>query len=178
MTRMNWMWAAALAGLMACGGEEGERVDLGAQRNGQQERTDARANWSPELRLLVDSANTAYAAGDYQEAADIFRGITEDQPELGVAWFGLSMAERAMGNDEAADAALAESEARAPGLGRMHEAAADSAQRSPGMQGMPGMPEGHPILPRDQHGMPPGHPPVDGGTDTGTGAGAETSLDG
>jgi tetratricopeptide (TPR) repeat protein len=99
--------------------------------------------------VLVDSANTAYAAGDYQTAADIYRGLTRDEPDLGVSWFGLSMAERAMGNEEAADEALEKAEARAPGLGRMHDAATDSAQRAPGM------PQGHPT-------MPPGHPPVDG----------------
>lgn len=164
MRHMSWMWAAALTGMVACGGgEEGERIELGAERNGQQERTDARANWSPELRMLVDSANAAYAAGDYQQAADIFRGLTEDQPDLGVAWFGLSMAERAMGNEEAADAALAESEARAPGLGRMHDEAADSAQRE---TGVPGMPEEHPS-------MPPGHPPVDGGAEADAGTSTE-----
>lgn len=145
------MCAAALAVLVACGGEEGERVELGESQGrveqGGQGRPDARANWTPELTARVDSANAAYAAGDYERAAAIFTALTEEQPELGVAWFGLSMAERAMGNDEAADAALAKSEARSPGLGRLHEAAVDSASRDPGMpQGHPGIPAGHPPL--------------------------------
>ncbi len=141
------VWTVALAGVVACGGEEGERVELGAPQ--QQERADARANWSPELTARVDDANTAYAAGDYQEAADIFRSITEEQPELGVAWFGLSMAERAMGNEEAAAEALARSEELSPGLGRMHEAATDSTARAPGM------PQGHPTMPMgDSAAMP------------------------
>lgn len=151
MRGTGWVSAAALAVLVACGGEEGERVDLGeSQRSveqGGQSRSDARAGWTPALTARVDSANAAYAAGDYEQAAAIFTALTEEQPELGVAWFGLSMAERAMGNDEAADAALAESEARSPGLGRVHEAAVDSASRDPGLpQGHPGIPAGHPPL--------------------------------
>jgi tetratricopeptide (TPR) repeat protein len=140
------IWTVALAGMVACGGEEGERVELGAPQ--QQERADARANWSPELTARIDDANTAYAAGDYQEAADNFRAITEEQPELGVAWFGLSMAERAMGNEEAAAEALARSEELAPGLGRMHEAATDSTMRAPGM------PQGHPPMGGDSMAAP------------------------
>ncbi len=142
----SWVWTVALASVVACGGEEGERVELGEPQ--QQERADARANWSPELTARIDDANTAYAAGDYEDAAEMWRSITDEQPELGVAWFGLSMAERAMGNTEAADEALARSEELAPGLGRMHQAATDSTARAPGM------PQGHPSVGGDSMAPP------------------------
>lgn len=145
MKLRSWIVALAAVGLVACGGEEGERVELGGEE--PQAREDARANWSPELTAAIDSANALYAADDYEGAAAMFTEITEDNPELGVAWFGLYMAERAQGNDEAADAALAKAEEYSPGLGRMHDAATDSTQRVPSvMEGHPQMPEGHPSM--------------------------------
>jgi tetratricopeptide (TPR) repeat protein len=129
----------ALVAAAACGGEEGERVELGEPQQ-QETRPSARENWSPELTARVDSANAAYAEGDYEAAAAIFTAITEEQPDLGVAWFGLSMAERAMGNEEAAQEALEKAEARNPGLGRMHEAATDPEAKVPmRMEGHPPM---------------------------------------
>jgi tetratricopeptide (TPR) repeat protein len=140
---------AALVGLAACGGEpEGERVELGGQEAA--ERPGARASWSPELTAQIDSANAAYADGDYETAAAMFTAITEEEPELGVAWFGLYMAESAMGNEEAAAEAMAKAEQYAPGLGRMHDAATDSTARVPMM--MEGHPEGE---------LPSGHPSMD-----------------
>jgi tetratricopeptide (TPR) repeat protein len=143
--RTSWVWAVALVAVAACGGEEGDRVELGEQQ--QEARANARESWSPELTARVDSANAAYAAGDYETAREIYTAITEEDPELGVAWFGLSMAERALGNEEAAQAALAEAEARNPGLGRMHDAATDPDARVPlRMEGHPEMPAGHPTV--------------------------------
>lgn len=128
MRRTSWIWVAALVGAAACGGEDAERVNLGGERD---DRPDARASWSPELTAQVDSANAAYAAGDYQDAADRFTAVTQEQPELGVAWFGVYMAESAMGNEDAARAALARAESLNPGLARMHDAAIDSAAEMP-----------------------------------------------
>lgn len=144
MKLRSWMVALAAVGLVACGGEEGERVEMGGSQQSET-RPDARETWSPELTAAIDSANALYAADDYEGAAALFTEITEDNPDLGVAWFGLYMAERARGNDEAADEALAKAEEFSPGLGRMHDAATDSMQRVPmEMQGHPGMPSGHP----------------------------------
>lgn len=146
----SWIIGAALVGLAACGGEpEGERVDLGGQEQ-EAARPDARANWSPELTAQIDSANAAYADDDYDTAAELFTAITEENPELGVAWFGLYMAESARGNDEAAAEAMAKAEEYSPGLGRMHDAATDSSQKVPMM--MQGHPEGE---------LPQGHPSMD-----------------
>ncbi len=143
MRRKSWVWAVAMVAVAACGGEEGERVELGDEP--QETRANARESWSPELTARVDSANTAYAAGDFETAREVYAAITDEQPELGVAWFGLSMAERALGNEEAAQAALAEAEARNPGLGRMHEAATDPEAKVPmRVEGHPQMPAGHP----------------------------------
>ncbi len=139
MRRKSWVWAVALVAVAACGGEEAERVELGDPQ--EEVRAGARESWSPELTARVDSANAAYAAEAYETAREIYTAITEENPELGVAWFGLSMAERALGNEEAAEAALAEAEARNPGLGRMHDAATDPEARVPMLL------EGHPAMP-------------------------------
>lgn len=126
----TWMTAALVAALAACGGEEGERVELGEQQ--QATRENARSTWSPELTAQVDSANAAYAAGDFDTAAEVFTAVTEEHPDMGVAWFGLYMAEKARGNTEAADAALAKVNELSPELAPAHD--------SGGMT----MPPGHP----------------------------------
>lgn len=122
--------------LAACSGEEGQRVELGADT--AQSTQIRRADWPEGLAARVDSANAAYADSAYATAAEIFRSATEEHPEIGTVWFGLYMAENAMGNTEAAAAALERAEALNPGLSQMHEAA-ESGQ-------MPGMPAGHPPL--------------------------------
>lgn len=129
--------ALAVLTLAACTGEEGQRVELGADTaESTQQR---RADWPDGLAADVDSANAAYAAGDYEAAAGMYRSLTEEHPGIGTLWFGLYMAEHALGNTEAAAAALERTEAVTPGLGQMHEAAESAAT-------MPGMPAGHPPL--------------------------------
>lgn len=119
------MVVLSLAALAACGGEdEGERVPLGEQQPATEQQAAPRL--PEEVQVRVDSANTAYAAGEYQVAADVFRAITEEHPDLSVGWFGLYMAETKLGNTEAAAEAMAEVEARSPGLAPLHEAASDS----------------------------------------------------
>lgn len=128
--------AVVVLTLAACTGEEGQRVELGADTA---ESTQLRrADWPEGLAADVDSANAAYAAGEYAMAAGIYRSLTEQHPEIGTVWFGLYMAENALGNTDAAAAALERAEAANPGLGQMHEAAESAT--------MPGMPAGHPPL--------------------------------
>jgi tetratricopeptide (TPR) repeat protein len=152
--RYAWMIAVALVATAGCGEEPGERVELGEQPQaaGEQQRPNGRASWPAELAAAVDSGNAAYADERYQESAEIFGRLTGEYPDIGVVYFGLYMAENALGNEEAAQAALAEAEARSPGLGRMHEAATDSTAHPP----MPGMPMGHPpVAPGDTQQGPP-----------------------
>lgn len=143
MKLKSWIVALAAVGVVACGGEqEGDRVEIG-----EPARESARDSWSPELAAAIDSANALYAADDYDGAVAMFTEITDENPELGVAWFGLYMAEAARGNDEAADAALTKAEEYSPGLGRMHDAATDSTKKVPMMmEGHPQVPEGHPSM--------------------------------
>lgn len=61
---------------------------------------------SPEVAELLDAGNSAYAAGDYEGARLRYREATDLEPDLAAAWFGVYMAERALGDLEAAREAL------------------------------------------------------------------------
>lgn len=136
----KWIAVVAVLAVAGCSDEEGRRVPLG-QDTAQSENR--RASWPAELTARVDSANAAIANDEPEVAAEIYRALAQEYPEIGTVWFGLYMAEDALGNTEAAAAALERAEAITPGLGRMHDAAASDSM------------VGHPPM------MPMGHPPLD-----------------
>ena len=109
-----------------------------------------RASWPAELTARVDSANLAYSEGRYEDAAATYHELSREHADVGAVWFGLYMAEHALGNDAVADSALARAEAIAPGLGGMHQAAESS--------GMGEMLEARDSM---MEMMPQGHPPLD-----------------
>lgn len=91
------------AGPLACGGDEGpppQRRSLGTEQAAE------RRGLTPAAAARVDSGNEAYRAGDYEEARRHFRAAAEEQPESQAVWFGVYMAERALGNEDSARAAL------------------------------------------------------------------------
>lgn len=134
--------------LVACGEEEGQRVPMG--QDTAESQASGRASWSPELTARVDSANTAYAEERYEDAAAIYRELTQEYSDVGAVWFGLYMAENALGNTEVADSALQRAESIAPGLGQMHQEAESSGM-------------GEMLRAQDSmmDEMPAGHPPLD-----------------
>lgn len=85
--------AAAVLLMAACGADEGAQADR-------------RADWAPEVTAGIDSGNAAYRAGDYPEARRHFRAAAAADPAVATAWFGVYMAEEALGNTAAADSAL------------------------------------------------------------------------
>jgi tetratricopeptide (TPR) repeat protein len=125
----------ALAGLAACGGdaETGERVPLDQQEAEQSPR----AEWPEGLADEVDAANAAYAEGRYEAAAEMYREMTAEHPDIGTLWFGLYLAETALGNEEAANDALEKVEEMVPGLLQMqHEGSGMGMPRDSIHQGM------------------------------------------
>lgn len=58
------------------------------------------------VTVHLDSGNAAYRAGDYQAARRQYRAAVEVDSTAAAAWFGVYMAERALGDDRAADSAL------------------------------------------------------------------------
>ncbi len=86
-----------------------------------------------EIAVLIDAGNAAFSSGDYETARQHYRGAAARDTAVAAAWYGLAMAERALGNDAAADSALQ----RLSGLGEAadvhHPAsgAGDPAMQSP-----------------------------------------------
>jgi predicted TPR repeat methyltransferase len=54
----------------------------------------------------MDSAAAAYSDGDFPGARTHYGTATDSAPDLAAGWFGLFLAERALGNIPAADSAL------------------------------------------------------------------------
>lgn len=98
---------ALLPVLAACPPEE--------QRTDAVDQEEVARALSPEARIRLDSANAAYRAGSYDSALALFREVVELAPEDPVGWFGVYMAQTALGEVEAAEEALAQARARAPG---------------------------------------------------------------
>lgn len=125
---------ALLLATAACGGEdgqEGDRRPLGQQppagmqgelpeghpevpgMEGGAAPGAAERDLPPPVTVHLDSGNVAYRAGEYEEARRHFRAAVAADTTAAAGWFGVYMAERALGNDAAAEAALQ----RAGGLG-------------------------------------------------------------
>lgn len=83
---------------------------------------------APEAVAQLDSANAAQKAGDYTVALGHYRRVTEIEPGQASGWFGLFMANRALGNQSAADSALAHAQSLAPGATLIHPTAADTTR--------------------------------------------------
>ena len=99
----KWIAVVAVLAVAACSEEEGRRVPLGQDTA---QSADRRASWPAELTARVDSANAAIANDEPAAAAEIYRELAQEYPEIGTVWFGLYMAERALGNEDAAQQAL------------------------------------------------------------------------
>lgn len=101
MSRPQRFAARAIAGVLllllpSCGGSDDAAVL-------------DRAEWPAGVRAHVDSGNVAYRVQDYAGAREHFREAARLGPDVPAAWFGVYMAEHALGNQAAADSALARS---------------------------------------------------------------------
>ena len=81
---------------------------------------EARASLPPELVAALDSGNTAYRRGEYQDALASYRRVVEQDEDVAAGWFGIYMAQLALGNPEAADSAMARAQDLAPGASLIH----------------------------------------------------------
>ncbi len=95
----------------------------------------------------LDSGNTAYRAKDYAGALAHYRAATEGEPRSAAGWFGVYMAQSALGNKPAADSALTQAQRLDPGMAGAHQTGGSADT---------GLPPGHPRM--GPSGMPPGHP--------------------
>jgi tetratricopeptide (TPR) repeat protein len=81
---------------------------------------DSRSSLDPAVVAALDSGNTAYRVGDYEGALDHYQHALEIDDDLAAGWFGLYMAHLALGNDAAADSAMARARGLAPGASLIH----------------------------------------------------------
>lgn len=102
--------------LVACGPPDD-------QETGSIEDSDvrqAREDLAPELVAALDSGNAAYRRGDYQEALAFYQDAVELDEDVAAGWFGVYMAQLALGNPEAADSAMTRAQDLAPGASLIH----------------------------------------------------------
>ena len=114
---------AGAAALGACGPAGGDQETGSISR---EEVLEARRELSPEVAAALDSANVLYRAKDYSAARDQYAAATRAGEDVAAAWFGLYMAELALGNDEAAEAAMDRAQSLAPGASLIHQTPTDS----------------------------------------------------
>jgi hypothetical protein len=125
----NRTMAAALALVLAMGAcrEEEQPTDQMTGDVTPEAIRQARADWPAGLSEMIDSANTAYSAQDFTTASAIYRRAAVLAPEITAPWFGLYMAEHALGNTAAADSAMQRAQSLAPGASLIHGTPGDTA---------------------------------------------------
>jgi tetratricopeptide (TPR) repeat protein len=103
-----------------CGGAGCRPDDQRTESVNPEAGRESRQEFPPEVVAQLDSGNAAYEGGDFAEARRHYREAVRLDPEATPAWFGVYMAEKALGNDEAADSALRRVQSRAPGASLVH----------------------------------------------------------
>lgn len=84
------------------GQPQGSMGSTGGMQSGSPQR-----DLPAEVAVPLDSGNMWYRRGNYRAAAAYFRKAAQADPSgQSAGWFGVYMAEKAMGNDAAADSAL------------------------------------------------------------------------
>lgn len=79
-----------------------------------------RAELPPEMTAALDSGNAAYSRGDYQAALEAYDEAVAIDDDVAAGWFGVYMAQQALGNTEAADSAMLRAQDLAPGASLIH----------------------------------------------------------
>mgnify|MGYP001821793230 CR=1 FL=1 len=113
----------ALAALMACRPDD-QRTDSIDLEEAMQERADL----APAVAAHLDSGSVLFRADDHEAALEQYRMAVEIDPDAAAAWFGVYMAEAALGNTEAATEALARARREVPGATLIHPTDADTVR--------------------------------------------------
>lgn len=83
----------------------------------------------------LDSGNAAYRSGNYRAALEHFESIIEAHPDVQAGWFGIYMAQRALGNRAAADSAMRRAGMGSSQAARVHGSEGDTASPHDFMRG-------------------------------------------
>jgi tetratricopeptide (TPR) repeat protein len=116
---MRQPWTLVLVAatmLAACDRPDDQRTDSIRDRD----VAAARAELDPAVRDALDEGNAAYRARDYDAALRHFQTVVERNETVAAGWFGIYMSQLALGNPEAAEAAMEQARIHAPGASLMH----------------------------------------------------------
>lgn len=105
----------ALVAVLACRPTE-QRTDSIDPNAGARDR----ALMQPEVVAQLDSGSLAFRNDDYEAALVHYRSVTDLDPSIGAGWFGVYMAQRELGDLEAAEAALEQARRLIPGATLLH----------------------------------------------------------
>lgn len=119
MTRFALL-ALAAATVLGCRPDDQrtESIDPRAQ--------ETRTEMAPEAVARLDSGNAAMREDDFEAAVAHYQRVVELEPDQASGWFGLFMANNALGNGAAADSALQRAQALVPGASLMHPSPEDT----------------------------------------------------
>jgi tetratricopeptide (TPR) repeat protein len=91
-----------------------------------QEALQERASLDPAVVKHLDSGSVLFRAEDLEGALEQYRRATELDPDAAAAWFGVYMAEHALGNMGAATEALQRAQRQVPGATLLHPTDSDT----------------------------------------------------
>lgn len=117
--------AVLLAATVACKPEAAPQPDA---TQVQESSPPAQQPLPPEVAAQLDSGSAAFRADDYAGALAHYTKATELAPDLAAAWFGVAMAQEALGDAQAAQEALAKTQALEPGTDLAHPTVKDTAR--------------------------------------------------
>lgn len=128
MRRFPFLALALTVAALGCSNSSGGAPPAGAVTLGSK-ATDPRVAQMPEgVPAQLDSGNAAYRAHDYAEAAKHFHKATQLGPQQAAAWYGVYMAEHALGHTAAADSAAQIANKLAPGVLAAHSSVGNPHQ--------------------------------------------------
>lgn len=114
-----------LATAASCREEGDQRTDtMDVQAAVQEERE----NLPVEVVAQLDSGSAAYRADDHEGALAHYTRATEIAPDLAAAWFGVYMAQQALGDSDAAAEALEKAQKVEPGATLLRPAGKDTVR--------------------------------------------------
>jgi len=81
----------------------------------------------PEAAVAqLDSGNASYRDRDYNAALGHYQQVVDKAPTTAAGWFGIYMAQRALGDSARADSAMERARSLAPGASLIHPTTRDT----------------------------------------------------
>ncbi len=125
MSAKRWtVLVLALTAVVACRPRDDQRTDTINPEIVRQERE----NLSPALVAQLDSGSAAFREGDHEAALKHYQAATEIDDGVAAAWFGVYMAEHALGNEEEAQKAMDKVREVAPGASLVNPTEGDTTR--------------------------------------------------